>query len=69
MNLEIRHHAARLASPVVAAEHLVAEVFVKLGLEPHGRPFWSDPIQSRRLLGDIIQECLSFLAGEELEEP
>ena len=44
MNLEIRHCAAQLASPAVAAEHLVAELFVKLGLKPYGRSLWSDPI-------------------------
>jgi hypothetical protein len=44
MNLEIRHRAARLASPAVAAEYLVAELFVKLGLKPHRRSLWSDQV-------------------------
>jgi hypothetical protein len=46
MNLEIRHRAARLASPAVATEHLVAKLFVRLGLKPHGRSLWSDQIHN-----------------------
>ena len=33
VNLEIRHRAARLASPAVAAEHLVAKVVVQFGVQ------------------------------------
>ena len=44
VNLEIRHCAAQLASPTVAAQYLVAELFVQGGVKPQARSLWSDAI-------------------------
>jgi hypothetical protein len=44
VNFKIRHGAARLAFPAVAAEYLVAELLVQREIKPDGRTFWSDPV-------------------------
>ena len=40
VNFKVRHRAARLASPAIAAQHLVAQLFVQLGIKPQGTKFW-----------------------------
>jgi len=44
VHLKVGHRAARLASPAVATQHLVAKIVVLLGIEPHGCRFRSDPV-------------------------
>jgi hypothetical protein len=44
MNLQIGHRAAGLASPSIATEYLVAELFVWLGIEPQARLLRSEEI-------------------------
>ena len=34
VNFEIRHRAARLASPAVSPEYLIAKFFIRLGVKP-----------------------------------
>lgn len=51
MNFEIGYGAARLASPAIAVQHLVAELFVQLGIKPQARTFVE--CNSRRLLGHL----------------
>jgi hypothetical protein len=44
VNLKTRHGTTRLASPSVSAQHLVAELFVRLGIKLQARTFWLDVI-------------------------
>jgi hypothetical protein len=44
VDLEVGHRAARLAFPAITAQHLVAELFVWLGIKPQTRSLWSDAI-------------------------
>ncbi len=44
VNLEVGHRAARLASPAIAAQYLVAELFVLLGIKLQARTFCQQPI-------------------------
>jgi hypothetical protein len=37
VHLEVGHRAARLASPAIAMQHLVAQLFVRHGLKPAHR--------------------------------
>ncbi len=34
MNLQVRHRAAGLTPPAIAAKHLVAELFVRIEVQP-----------------------------------
>jgi len=40
VDLKVGHFAARLTSPAVSTEHLVAEILVLLGVEAQARTFW-----------------------------
>jgi hypothetical protein len=44
MNFEIGHRAARLASPAVPAEHLVAKLAVQFGIQAKTDVLWSEPV-------------------------
>jgi hypothetical protein len=44
MNLKVRASPARLTSPTVAAQHLFAESFVQLEIEPQAWLFGENPI-------------------------
>lgn len=44
VNFQFGHRAARLASPAISSQHLVAELFVQSGVKPQSRLFWSDTI-------------------------
>ena len=45
MNFKIGHRAARLASPTIAAEHLVAKLVVQFGVQAKAWVLWSETIQ------------------------
>jgi len=59
VNLKVGHCAARLASPAVATQHLVAETVVLIGLEPHGCTLWLDPIQDAFSVTRCRNVCFS----------
>jgi hypothetical protein len=40
VNLKIGHRAARLASPTVPEEHLVAKLVVQVGIQAQTRALW-----------------------------
>jgi hypothetical protein len=44
MNFKVRHGTARLASPTIAAEDLISELFVRLGIKSQGNAFWSNRV-------------------------
>jgi len=44
VNFKIGHRSARLASPAVASEHLVAKLFIQLAVQALAWLFWSDAI-------------------------
>jgi hypothetical protein len=44
VNLKVRPGPAALASPTVAAQHLLPELFVQLGIEPQAWLFGQNPI-------------------------
>ena len=44
VNLKIVHRAARLASPTVPEEHLVAELVVQVGIQAKGYALWSEVV-------------------------
>jgi hypothetical protein len=44
VNLKIRHRAARLASPTVAAEHAVAKLVIRFAVQAKARVLLSDSI-------------------------
>jgi hypothetical protein len=45
VNFKIRHGTARLASPAIATQHLIAQAFVELRIEQLACTFRSDSIQ------------------------
>jgi hypothetical protein len=44
VNFKVGHRAAGLASPAIAAQYLIAELFVQAGIEPQLVPLWWDVI-------------------------
>ena len=44
VDLQIGHCAARLASPAVSAEHLVAKLVVQVGIEAQTFALWSEAV-------------------------
>jgi hypothetical protein len=42
MNFQVGHDSACLAFPAIAAQHLVAELFIHLGIKSQARPFRFD---------------------------
>ena len=44
MNFQIRHNAARLTAPSVAAQHLLAQILIRDGIKPQGSVFWTNLI-------------------------
>jgi hypothetical protein len=44
MNFQVGHCTAELASPAVAAQHLLTEVVVQNGVQPHSGMLWQNPI-------------------------
>jgi hypothetical protein len=41
VDLQVPHRAARLTLPAITAEHLLAELFVQIGIQPQARRFWA----------------------------
>jgi hypothetical protein len=39
VNLQVCHRTAQLAPPAIAAKHLVAELFVQIGIQLQAREF------------------------------
>lgn len=50
VNFQIRHRAARLASPSVSLEHLIPKLLISLRTQPHGGAFW-------KKIHDIFSLC------------
>jgi hypothetical protein len=42
VNLKVGHRAARLASPTVSPQHLIAKLVVQLGSQANRWLFWSE---------------------------
>jgi hypothetical protein len=59
VDLKLGHRTARLASPTISAEDLVAQLFINVGLEPQGCAFWSDLIHDAFSVTWCRTVCLS----------
>ena len=44
VNFKVGHRAARLASPAVPAEHLVAKLIVQFGIQAQTCELWSEAV-------------------------
>jgi hypothetical protein len=44
MNFQVGHRSAELASPAIAAQHLVPELLVQNGVQPQPRTLMQNPI-------------------------
>jgi hypothetical protein len=42
VNFKIGHRAARLASPAIALQHLLAKLFVRFRIKPQRATLWAD---------------------------
>ena len=68
VNLKVRPGPARLASPTVAAQHLLPESIVRLAIEPQAWLFGKN-LGSRGLLDHFVQKSLPLFARKEFEKP
>ncbi len=63
MDFKVRHGAAELTPPAVAMQNLLAQTFVRQGVQSGGSGFVVN--HSVRLLTQIFEENLSLFAGQE----
>jgi hypothetical protein len=64
VHLKIRHCAARLTSPAVATQDLLAQTFTTRGLAARER-LWDESF-SGRLLTQVFEESVLLFAGQEI---
>ena len=57
VNLQVRPGSARLASPAVAAQNLLSESFVPLGIKPQARLFGSNPVHEAFSVTSCRKAC------------